>query len=138
MGKAKEELNEGISLLNNRQKIIKLADKSEFGGPRFKNTYVMIWPTMKRKPQKLKRLRKEPPSSLKLCKRKRENLVLNFPFPRLRQATFPELVVSSVHFLLLVAIFAPRSILREHFQRLRFVFSMRKERSLGQLLSLQR
>ena len=29
--KAKEELNKGISLLNNRQKIIKLADKSEFG-----------------------------------------------------------------------------------------------------------
>jgi hypothetical protein len=31
IAKAKEELSEGISLLNNRQKIIKLADKSEFG-----------------------------------------------------------------------------------------------------------
>lgn len=31
IGKAKEVLNEGISLLTNRQKIIKLADKSEFG-----------------------------------------------------------------------------------------------------------
>ena len=31
IGKAKEELNEGILLLTNRQKIIKLADKSEFG-----------------------------------------------------------------------------------------------------------
>ena len=31
IGKAKEELNEGISLLNNRQKLVKLADKSEFG-----------------------------------------------------------------------------------------------------------
>ena len=31
VGKAKKELNEGISLLNNRQKIVKLADKSEFG-----------------------------------------------------------------------------------------------------------
>ena len=31
IGKAKEELNECISLLNNRQKIVKLADKSEFG-----------------------------------------------------------------------------------------------------------
>ena len=31
IGKAKEELNEGISLLSNRQKIIKLTDKSEFG-----------------------------------------------------------------------------------------------------------
>ena len=29
--KAKEELNKGISLINARQKIIKLADKSEFG-----------------------------------------------------------------------------------------------------------
>ena len=31
IAKAKEELNEGISLLNNRQKIVKLADISEFG-----------------------------------------------------------------------------------------------------------
>ena len=31
IGKAREELNEGISLLNNRQKLVKLADKSEFG-----------------------------------------------------------------------------------------------------------
>ena len=31
IGKAKEELNEGISLLNNRQKIVKLGDKSECG-----------------------------------------------------------------------------------------------------------
>ena len=30
-GKAKEELNEGISSLNNRQKIVQSADKSEFG-----------------------------------------------------------------------------------------------------------
>ena len=29
--KVKEELHEGISLLTNRQKIIKLADKFEFG-----------------------------------------------------------------------------------------------------------
>ena len=29
--KAKEELNEGITVLNNRQKLVKLADKSEFG-----------------------------------------------------------------------------------------------------------
>ena len=29
--KAKEELNKGISLINSRSKIIKLADKSEFG-----------------------------------------------------------------------------------------------------------
>ena len=31
IGKAKEELNEGISLLNNRQKLVKLVAKSEFG-----------------------------------------------------------------------------------------------------------
>ena len=31
IGKAKEELNEGISLLNNRQKVVKLVDKSEVG-----------------------------------------------------------------------------------------------------------
>ena len=63
---------------------------------------------MKRTPQKLKRPRKEPQSSLKLCKRKRENLAPNFPFPRLRQVTLPELVVRSVPFLLLVAIFVPK------------------------------
>ena len=33
IGKANEELNEGISLLTNRQKMIKLADKSEFRFP---------------------------------------------------------------------------------------------------------
>ena len=32
-GKANEELNEGISLLTNRQKMIKLAEKSEFRFP---------------------------------------------------------------------------------------------------------
>ena len=32
-GKANEVLNEGISLLTNRQKMIKLADKSEFRFP---------------------------------------------------------------------------------------------------------
>ena len=31
IGKANDELDEGISLLTNRQKMIKLADKSEFG-----------------------------------------------------------------------------------------------------------
>ena len=31
VAKAKEELAEGMSLLHNRQKLIKLADKSEFG-----------------------------------------------------------------------------------------------------------
>ena len=31
IGKAKEELNESVSLLSSRQKIIKLADKFEFG-----------------------------------------------------------------------------------------------------------
>ena len=41
IGKAKEELTEGISLLSNRQKILKLADKSELAGPLFKNTFVM-------------------------------------------------------------------------------------------------
>ena len=33
IGKANEELNECISLLTNRQKMIKLADKSEFRSP---------------------------------------------------------------------------------------------------------
>ena len=55
IGKAKEELNEGISLLNNRQKIIKLADKYEFGWATVQEcVYVMIWPTVKQTPQKLK------------------------------------------------------------------------------------
>jgi len=68
----------------------------------------MIWPTMKRTPQKLKRPRKEPKPSLKLCKRERENLAPNFPFPHLRQITLPELVVRPVLFLLLVVIFVPK------------------------------
>ena len=39
-GKANEELNEGISLLTNRQKMIKLADKSEF---RFPSVQEYVW-----------------------------------------------------------------------------------------------
>jgi len=35
IGKANDELNEGISILTNRQKMIKLLDKSEFGCPSF-------------------------------------------------------------------------------------------------------
>ena len=54
----------------------------------------MIWPTMKRTPHKLKRPRKEPQPSLKLWKRKRENLAPNFPLPRLLQVTLPELGAS--------------------------------------------
>ena len=106
VGNAKEELNDGISLLSNRQKVVKLADKSEFGWAT--STYVMIWPTMKRTPQKLKRPRKEPQPDLKLFKRKRRNLAPNFPFPRLRRIALPYLVVRPVLFLLLVVIFVPK------------------------------
>ena len=69
---------------------------------------MMIWPTMKRTPQKLKRPRKEPKPGLKLCKRKRRNLASNFPFPRLRRTVLPELVERPALFLLLLVIFVPK------------------------------
>ena len=68
----------------------------------------MIWPTMKRTPQKLKRPRKEPQPGLKLCKRKRRNLAPSFPFPRLRRIALQDLVVRPVLFLLRVVIFVPK------------------------------
>ena len=64
---------------------------------------MMIWPTMKRTRQKLKRPRKEPQPGLKLCKRK-----INFPFPRLGRIALPDLVERPVLFLLLVVIFVPK------------------------------
>ena len=82
IGKAKEELNEGISLLNNRPKLVKLAEKSQFG-----------WATA-------------------------QEYVVD-------DLADDEAVVPKVD--------SPK-----HFQRLRFVFSVRKESSLGQFLPLQR
>ena len=91
-----------------RQKLVKLADKSEFGWATVQEYVCDDLPTMKWTPQKSKRLRKEPQPSLKHCKRKRRNLALNFRFPRLRRITLLDLVVRPVLFLLLVVIFVPK------------------------------
>ena len=48
--KAKEEPNIGISLITTRQKIIKLADKSEFGWATVKSTFLMNCPTTRLTP----------------------------------------------------------------------------------------
>ena len=63
---------------------------------------------MKQTPQKLKKPRKGPKPSLKLCKRKRRNLAPNFLFARPRRTTLPDLVVRPVLLLLLVVIFVPK------------------------------
>ena len=69
---------------------------------------MMIWPTMKRTPQKLKRLRKELQPGLKLFKRKRRDPAPNIPFPRLCRIALLDLVVRPVLFLLLAVIFVPK------------------------------
>ena len=42
IGKANDELDEGISILTNRQKMIMLADKFEFGCPSSQESVVII------------------------------------------------------------------------------------------------
>ena len=96
--KAKEELNKGISLINTRQKIIKLADKSEFG-----------WATVQGYVRS-KKLRREPLLRLKHFKRKREKLAPKFPrLLCLHPSALPDLLaVLFALFLQLLVIFAPR------------------------------
>jgi len=80
VAKAKEQISQSIPLLNNRDKIVKLSEKSKFDcGLPFRNTLLLIWlSTRLTKAKKFKeRLRK-----LNHYKRKRENLVLKFPFLR--------------------------------------------------------
>lgn len=108
IGKAKEELNEGISLLYNRQKRVKLADKSEFGWATVQEYVCDDLADDEGDASKIKRLRKEPQPSLKHCKRKRRNLALNFRFARLRRIALLDLVGRLVLFLLLVVIFIPK------------------------------
>ena len=80
VAKAKEQISQSIPLLNNRDKIVKLSEKSKFDcGLPFRNTLLLIWlSTRLTKAKKFKeRLQK-----LNHYKRKRENLVLKIPFLR--------------------------------------------------------
>ena len=108
--KAKEELNKGISLINSRQKIIKLADKSEFGWATVQEyTFLMNWPTTRATPRRSKKLRREPLLRLRHFKRKREKPVQTFPrLLRLHPSALPDLAVLLVLFLRLLIIFAPK------------------------------
>ena len=99
ISKAKEELNEGISLLNYRQKIVKLADKSEFG-------WAMVQEYVCDDLADDEADASQPSS--RHCKRKRRNLALNFCFLHLPRIALLDLVVHPVLFLLLVVIFVPK------------------------------
>ena len=98
IGKAKEELNEGISLLTNQQKIIKLADKSEFGWATVQEHVCDDLVDDKLTSPKSKRPRKERQLSSNPSKRRREEPTPNFRLLRLRQAMLPGL--KSVAFIL--------------------------------------
>ena len=67
--KGKEELNKGISLINSRQKIIKLADNSV--GPQSKSTFLMNWPTTRPTPRRSKKLRRRAAVKIKTLQEKK-------------------------------------------------------------------
>ena len=67
--KAKEELNKGISSINSRQKIITLADKSEFG---WATVQEYIWLTTRPTPRRSKKLRRASVKIKTLQERKRK------------------------------------------------------------------
>lgn len=70
MDRAKEELKECIQLIKERQKLVKLADKSEFRWSTI-NEYLMTnWQTMKSMLRKLKKQKREQLKSAQEKKRK--------------------------------------------------------------------
>ena len=109
IGKAKEELSESISLLPNRQKIIKLAEKSEFGWATVQEYVCDDLADDEADATKIKKAEKRAAASLNPCKRRREIPTPNFRLLHLRQTMLPGLVVRRVSvFLLLLVIFVPK------------------------------
>ena len=98
IGKAKEELNEGISLLTNRQKIIKLADKSEFGWATVQEHVCDDLVDDEADVSKIKKAEKRAAVKFKSLQEKKRRTTPNFRLLRLRQAMLPGL--KSVAFLL--------------------------------------
>ena len=101
IGKAKEELNEGISLLNNRQKLVKLADKSEFGWTTVQEYVFDDLADDEADASMIKKAEKRAADKLKTLHEKKKKSGTKFSF------SFPDLVVRPVLFLLLVVIFVP-------------------------------
>ena len=106
--KAQEELNKGISLLNNRQKLLNWPTNLNSVGLRCKSTFATIWPTTRPTLRRLRKPRKEPPLRSKHCKRKRGKLVLKVPLLRFHLLAPPELAVRLALFLQLLVIFVPK------------------------------
>ena len=136
-GEANEELNEGISLLTNRQKMIKLADKSEFCFPSVQEHVCDDLADDEADAAKMKKAEKRTAAESKFFARQEEKVkpqIFDF-FAFDSNSTFRS---PSRFFLLLLVISLrpPRSIFWKLLQRLRFVFSMWKERPLGQFLPL--
>ena len=139
IGKAKEELNEGVSLLSSRQKIIKLADKFEFGSATVQEYVCDDLADDEADASKIKKAEKRAAAKFKSLqeKKRRTNAKFSTSAPSPNNAsrfTGP----SGFSFPPTATYFRPhaRSILWKHFQRLRFVFSMWEERSLSQFLPL--
>ena len=80
IGKAKE-LNEGISLLNNRQKIVKLADKSEFGWATVQEYVCDDLADDEADASKIKKAEKRAAASLKSLHEKKKKSDTKFSFP---------------------------------------------------------
>ena len=129
VGKAKEELNEGISLLNNRQKIVQLADKSEFGWATVQEYYVCDdLADDEADASKIKRAEKRAAARLKTLQEKKKKPGTKFSFSAPLPNTLPDLVVCPVVFLLLVVIFVPKVDTPETFSEAPLcVFDVEKE-----------
>ena len=98
----------------------------------------MIWPTMK-DASKIKKAEKRSAAKLKTLqeKKKKSDTKCSFSAPSPNSAS--RFGGASGSFPPAGNYFRPQGRgLRKHFQRRRFAFSMRKERSLGQFLPLQR
>ena len=133
--KAKEELNKGISLINARQKIIKLADKSEFGWATVQEYVSDELADDEADASKIKKAEKRAAAKIKTLqekKRKTSSKVSSASAPPSFSASRPGGSFGS--FPSVSGYFRPQSRYSYNSSRVSDMFSMRQARSLGQFL----
>ena len=108
ISKAKEELNEGISLINNRQKAIKLADKSVFGWATVQEYVAADLAENDADASKIKKAEKRADAKIKVLQEKKRKSSSKAAFSMSSSSLDPILGVALVLPLLMLIIFVPK------------------------------
>ena len=134
--KAKQELAEGMSLLHNRQKLIKLTDKSEFGWATVQEYIVGELADDEADASKIKIAEKRAGARVNSLQEKKRKTVQTKPVTAVSNSITPTChsVAHGVPSTSFCVFSAPREILVklcQLLQKSRLVFSMRQTRTLG-------